>query len=71
MGLMSMLLSVVGCDQQRIEQLEEGKKLKQKDKYNLVIEKFAFIKLDTALSTEYSKNRPNIPVLTDLIEESL
>lgn len=52
-----------------IEQLEKGKRLKQKDKYNLVIEKFAFIKLDTALSTEYSKNRPNIPVLTDLIEE--
>jgi type I restriction enzyme M protein len=52
-----------------IEELEEGKRLEQKEKYKLVIEKFGFIKLDTALSTEYSKTRPNIPVLTDIVED--
>jgi type I restriction-modification system DNA methylase subunit len=52
-----------------IEDLEDDKKLEQREKYKLVIEKFGFIKLDTALSTEYSKTRPNIPVLTDIIED--
>ena len=51
------------------DELTTDKQLEQKAKYKLVTDRFSFIKTDTSLSTKMVDNKPNAPVLTDIIEE--